>query len=74
MITGQTIALTRWIFVGKVMFLLFNMLSAAAAAANWRLSCPTLSDHINGLLPGSSVLGILQARTLEWVAISFSNA
>ena len=39
-----------------------------------RLSCPTLCDPIDGSPPGSSVPGILQARTLEWVAISFSNA
>ena len=37
-------------------------------------SCPTLCDPIDGSSPGSSVPGILQARTLEWVAISFSNA
>ena len=37
-------------------------------------SCPTLSDHIDGSPLGSPVPGILQARTLEWVAISFSNA
>ena len=37
-------------------------------------SCPTLCDPIDGSPPGSSVPGILQARTLEWVAISFSNA
>ena len=37
-------------------------------------SCPTLCDPIDGSLPGSPVSGILQARTLEWVAISFSNA
>ena len=37
-------------------------------------SCPTLYDPIDGSLPGSPVPGILQARTLEWVAISFSNA
>ena len=36
--------------------------------------CPTLCDPIDGSPPGSPVLGILQARTLEWVAISFSNA
>ena len=35
--------------------------------------CPTLCDPINGSLPGSPVPGILQARTLEWIAISFSN-
>ena len=37
-------------------------------------SCPTLCDPIDGSLPGSPVPGILQARTLEWVAISFSDA
>ena len=54
--------------------LLFNMLSAAAAAAKSLQSCPTLCDPIDGSWPGSSVPGILQARTQEWVAISFSNA
>ena len=46
----------------------------AAAAAKSLQSCPTLCDPIDGSPPGSSVPGILQARTLEWVAISFSNA
>ena len=46
----------------------------AAAAAKSHQSCPTLWDPIDGSPPGSSVPGILQARTLEWVAISFSNA
>ena len=45
-----------------------------ATAAKSRQSCPTLCDPIDGSLPGSPVPGILQARTLEWVAISFSNA
>ncbi|KAI4576306.1 hypothetical protein MJT46_002141 [Ovis ammon polii x Ovis aries] len=49
-------------------------LPSAAAAAKPRQSCPTLCDSIDRSLPGSSVPGILQARTLEWVAISFSNA
>ena len=44
------------------------------AAAKSLQSCPTLCDPIDGSPPGSSVPGILQARTLEWVAISFSNA
>ena len=48
--------------------------SRYAAAAKWLQSCPTLCDPIDGSPPGSSVPGILQARTLEWVAISFSNA
>ena len=46
----------------------------AAAVAKSLQSRPTLSDPIDGSPPGSSVPGILQARTLEWVAISFSNA
>ena len=48
-------------------------LYAAAAAAKSLQSCPTLCDPIDSSPPGSSVPGILQARTLEWVAISFSN-
>ena len=47
---------------------------AAAAAAKSLQSCPTLCDLIDGSPPGSTVPGILQARTMEWVAISFSNA
>ena len=47
---------------------------AAAAAAKSLQSCPTLCDTIGGSPPGSPVPGILQARTLEWVAISFSSA
>ena len=49
-------------------------ISCAAAAAKSIQSCPTLCDPIDGSPPGSSVLGILQARILGWVAISFSNA
>ena len=45
-----------------------------AAAAKSLQSCLTLCDPIDGSLPGSPVPGILQARVLEWVAISFSNA
>ena len=47
---------------------------AAPAAAKSLQSCPTLCDPIDGSPSGSPVPGILQARTLEWVAISFSNA
>ena len=54
--------------------LLHLLLAAAAAAAKSLQSCPTLCDPIDGSQPGSPVPGILQARTLEWVAISFSNA
>ena len=45
-----------------------------AATAKSLQSCPTLCDPRDGSLPGSAVPGILQARTLEWVAISFSSA
>ena len=48
-------------------------LSIAAAAAKSLQSCPTLCDPIDGSPPGSPVPGILQARTLEWVAIFFST-
>ena len=48
--------------------------SPAAAAAKLLQSCPTLCDPIEGSPPGSPIPGVLQARTLEWVAISFSNA
>ena len=47
---------------------------AAAAAAKSLQSYPTLCDPIDGSPPGSPIPGILQARTLEWVAISFPNA
>ena len=53
---------------------LTNISAAAAAAAKSLQSCLTLCDPTDGTLPGSPVPGILQARTLEWVAISFSNA
>ena len=51
-----------------------NLRYAAAAAAKSLQSCPTLCDPMDCSPPGSSVHGILQARTLEWVAISFSSA
>ena len=52
----------------------WGSLPAAAASAKSLQSCPTLRDPIDGSPPGSPIPGILQARTLEWVAISFSNA
>ena len=55
-------------------FNLHTDLAAAAAAAKSLQLCPTLCDPREGNPPGSSVPGILQARILEWVAISFSNA
>ena len=51
-----------------------GLLIVAAAAAKSLQSCPTLCNPIDGSPPGSPIPGILQARTLEWVAISFSNA
>ena len=51
-----------------------NTFCFSAAAAKSLQLCPTLCDPIDGSRPGSPVPGILQARTLEWVAISFSNA
>ena len=51
-----------------------HMMGPAAAAAKSLQSCLTLCHPIDGSPPGSPVPGILQARTLEWVAISFSNA
>ena len=50
-----------------------DVAAAAAAAANSLHSCPTLCDPIDGSPPGSPIPGILQARTLEWVAISVSS-
>ena len=55
------------------MYLVYSKAAAATAAKSLQ-SCPTLCDPIDDLQPGSSVPGILQARMLEWVAISFSNA
>ena len=59
---------------GAIAFSKVFLAAAAVAAAVLLQSCPTLCDPIDGSPPGSPILGILQARTLEWVAISFSNA
>ena len=65
---------SQWI-LGKIKSDVYGPLCAAAAAAAKSLqSYPTLCDPIDGSPPGSLVPGILQARTLEWVAICFSNA
>ena len=58
----------------KILFLLIRFAAAAAAAAKSLQLCPTLCDPIDGSPPGTTVPGILQGRTLEWVAISFSSA
>ena len=57
-----------------VLWPLLSLSSPSAAAAKSLPSCPTLCDPIDGSPPGSPIPGILQARTLEWVAIPFSNA
>ena len=57
-----------------ILFRCSVMISAAAAAAKSLQLCRTLCDPIDSSPPGSAIPGILQARTLEWVAISFSNA
>ena len=61
------------IFESTIFYLKYR-LAAPATAAKSLQSCPTLCDPIDGSPPGSPVPGILKARTLEWVAISFSNA
>ena len=58
----------------QIYYLLQDLMWTAAAAAKLLQSCPTLCDPIDRSPPASIVPGILQARTLEWVAISFSNA
>ena len=55
----------------KILCLMLDTLAAAAAKSFQ--SCPTLCDPIDGSPPGSPIPGILQARTLKWVAISFSE-
>ena len=57
-----------------VLWVIKLIIDTAATAAKSLQSCPTLCDPIDGSPPGSPVPGILQARILEWVAISFSNA
>ena len=61
------------VFFSKV-FIFRSPYHHAAAAAKSLQSFPTLCDPIDGSPPGSPIPAILQARTLEWVAISFSNA
>ena len=66
--------LLRNLYAGQEATVRTGHRTTAAAAAKLLQLCPTLFDPIDGSLPGSTVPGILQARTLEWVAISFSNA
>ena len=70
-------ALRRW-YIGEYLYDLSKekiseTIYKLADAAKSRQSCPTLCDPVDGSPPGSAVPGILQVRTLEWVAISFSN-
>ena len=64
---GVTVGTTLWEMP-------WQLPTAAATAAKLLQSCPTLCNPIDDSPPGSPIPGILQARTLEWVAISFSNA
>ena len=66
--------MTCRILVPKQTELMPPAVGAAAAAAKSLQSCLTLCDPIDGSPPGSTIPGILQARTLEWIAISFSSA
>jgi len=66
--TGSTTQSLGWMILGHMV-----CKRNAAAAAKSLQSCPTLCDPIDGSPPGSPVPGILQARTMEWVAISFSS-
>ena len=71
MTTWGTTPMTTW---DKLPPKTLNFTTSAAAAAKSLQSCSTLCDPIDGSPPDFPVPGILQARTLEWVAISFSNA
>ena len=64
----------HWIIKNQIWRSTHTHATAAAAAAKSLQLCPTLCDPIDGSPPGSPVPGILQSRTLGWVAISFSNA
>ena len=63
-----------WSIVWRILSIILLECEMSAAAAKLLKSCPTLCDTIDTSPPDSPVPGILQARTLEWVAISFSNA
>ena len=76
---NASVPITSWEIDGETVetvsdFIFFGSKITAAAAAKSLQFCPTLCDPIDGSPPGSPIHGILQARTLEWVAISFSNA
>ena len=72
---GSSIVFYNWTTEScSVSSSIFYLLKAHTTAAKSLQSCPTLCDPIDGTPPGSPIPGILQARTLGWVAISFSNA
>ena len=71
---SRDITLPTKVHLVKAMVFPVVMYGCAAAAAKSLQSCPTLCDPTDGSPSGSAVPGILQARTLEWVAMSFSNA
>ena len=72
LISGSSAFSKSHLYIWK--FLDHVLLKPAAAAAKSLQSCPTLCVPIDSSPPGSPITGILQARTLEWVAVSFSNA
>ena len=72
--SGSSRFMYYWSLAWRILSIILLTRAAAAAAAKSFQSCPTLWDPIDGSPPGPPIPGILQARTLEWVAISFSNA
>ena len=72
-IVNQDLVISKLLHIFEDKFIVLLDVLIAAAAESLQ-SCPTPRDPIDGSPPGSSVPGILQARKLEWVAISFSNA
>ena len=70
-ISGSSQFMYCWSLAWRILSIIFLACAAAAAAAKSLQSCPTLCDHRDHSALGSPVPGILQARTLEWVAISF---
>ena len=68
------LSLSSFTFIKRLFSSSLSAIKVVYAAAKWLQSCPTLCDPRDGSPPGSPIPGILQARTLEWVAISFSNA
>ena len=72
--SGSSWFMYCWNLAWRILSTTLLACEMSAAAAKSLQSCPTLCDPIDGSSPGSAVPGILQARTLEWVDISFSNA